>query len=286
MTAARQPLVLTLLSLAAAASLAACGSDSNDPAPPAVPTLTGILPNAGTISGGTAVTIAGTGLTGATVTFGGLAGTVTASSDTSISATTPSRAAGSVDVVVTTAGGQATLAGVYAFEVPVVAACQAYCATMTTTCTGGALQYATEAACNASCNRARTGPALWSEGTAGTAANSLACRVTHVGLAASSGNTAVHCPHAGASGGNLCGNWCENYCDAALAACTGARALHADKATCLTACAALPATGVPNATSGNTVQCRIYHLGVAASSEANAAVHCAHGSITPTGPCS
>lgn len=286
MTAARQSLVLTLLSLTAAAALAACGSDSNDPVPPAAPTLTGVTPASGTISGGTTVTIAGTGLSGATVTFGGLAATVTASTDASVSATTPSRAAGPVDVVVTTAGGQATLAAGYAFEVPVVAACQAYCASMATTCTAGNAQYTTEAACNASCNRARTAPSLWAEGTAGTAANSLACRVTHVGLAASSGNVAVHCPHAGASGGNLCGSWCDNYCDAALAACTGTLSLHADRATCMTACAGLATTGTPTATSGNTVQCRINHLGFAAASAAAATTHCPHGSITPTGPCS
>ncbi|MBK9519081.1 MAG: hypothetical protein IPO09_17380 [Anaeromyxobacter sp.] len=163
--------------------------------------------------------------------------------------------------------------------------CDTYCAAMATTCTAADAQYADLAACTTFCNRARTSPELWSEGTAAaTSGNSLACRTTHVGLAAA--NPAVHCKHAGASGGNVCGGWCETYCDAALAACTGGLALHADKATCLTACAGLATTGTPTATSGNTVQCRINHLGFAAASAANATIHCPHGSVTPTGPCS
>lgn len=165
------------------------------------------------------------------------------------------------------------------------AACAGYCASVTASCSAANAQYASEAACNTYCARARTAPEFWSEGTAGaTGGNAVACRTTHAGLATS--NAALHCPHAGPSGGNACGDWCENYCDLALAACTGANQLFADRATCLTQCATLPATGVPNATSGNTVQCRIYHLGVASSSAANATVHCPHGSVTPTGPCS
>lgn len=163
--------------------------------------------------------------------------------------------------------------------------CAGYCAAMTSTCTAADAQFASAEACTAYCTRARTAPELWSAGTAGaTSGNSLACRTTHVGLAPS--NPAVHCPHAGASGGNVCGGWCENYCDLALAACTGANQLFADRATCLTGCAGLATTGAPNATAGDTVQCRIYHLGVASSSAANAVTHCPHGSVTPTGPCS
>ena len=73
----------------------------------AVPTVTGISPNAGPIGGGTAVTITGTGFVGSsTVAFGGSAGTaVSCSSSTSCSATSPAESAGVVDITVTTPGG-------------------------------------------------------------------------------------------------------------------------------------------------------------------------------------
>ena len=67
------------------------------------PTVTSITPNTGTVTGGTAVTITGTGfLTGATVSLGGTAATnVNVVSDTSITATTAAHAAGAVSVTVT-----------------------------------------------------------------------------------------------------------------------------------------------------------------------------------------
>ena len=72
------------------------------------PTVTSITPNSGTINGGTAVTITGTGfLAGATVKLGGTAATgVTVVSSTSITATTPAHAAGAVSVVVTNTDAQ------------------------------------------------------------------------------------------------------------------------------------------------------------------------------------
>jgi IPT/TIG domain len=71
-------------------------------------TVSGISPSSGTASGGTSVKIAGTGfLSGATVTFGGTAGTNVAVPDGStITVTTPSHAAGTVNVVVTNGIGQ------------------------------------------------------------------------------------------------------------------------------------------------------------------------------------
>jgi len=76
------------------------------------PTITasGVSPNTGSTSGGTTVTITGTGFTGVTtaVTFGGTAASFTVNSLTQITATTPAHAAGTVDVTVTTGAGTAT----------------------------------------------------------------------------------------------------------------------------------------------------------------------------------
>ncbi|MGP4018422.1 IPT/TIG domain-containing protein [Saccharopolyspora sp. 5N708] len=71
------------------------------------PALVGLTPDMGPTAGGEVVTITGTDLSGATaVTFGGTpATTFTVNSSTQITATTPARPAGAVQVVVTTPGG-------------------------------------------------------------------------------------------------------------------------------------------------------------------------------------
>ncbi len=89
-----------------------------DVVPATPPTLTSVSPPAGPVSGGTVVTLTGTGfLPGATVTVGGAPATsVTVLTSTRITATTPPHAAGSVAVVVTNGdGNSATLAGGFTF---------------------------------------------------------------------------------------------------------------------------------------------------------------------------
>ena len=73
----------------------------------AAPAVTSVSPASGPSTGGTSVTITGTGLSGATaVTFGATAATgFTVNSSTQITATSPAGAAGTVDIRVTTAGG-------------------------------------------------------------------------------------------------------------------------------------------------------------------------------------
>ncbi len=72
-----------------------------------LPTITSLSPTGGPTAGATTVTITGTGFTGATVvTFGGTNATgYTVDSSTQITATAPARAAGTVNVAVTTPGG-------------------------------------------------------------------------------------------------------------------------------------------------------------------------------------
>lgn len=73
----------------------------------ALPNITSISPANGPIVGGTSVVITGINFTGTTaVKFGTTAATsFTVNSDTQITAVSPSRAAGTVDITVTTAGG-------------------------------------------------------------------------------------------------------------------------------------------------------------------------------------
>jgi hypothetical protein len=74
---------------------------------PAAPVITGLTPSSGPLSGGTVVTITGTGFTGATtVWFGTTAVTsLTVNSDTQITVTSPPSTAGTVNVTVTTLNG-------------------------------------------------------------------------------------------------------------------------------------------------------------------------------------
>jgi len=105
-----------------------------DPAPAGTPTTTpttpttpapavdalsvgGVTPKAGPVTGGTTVTVSGTGFTsGTTVTLGGAAcSPVTVISSTQISCVTAAHVAGVVDVVVSDAGKSATAAGAYTY---------------------------------------------------------------------------------------------------------------------------------------------------------------------------
>jgi hypothetical protein len=86
-----------------------------------VVSLTGVSPSTGPLAGGTLVTLTGGGFSsGATVTFGGTAATsVTHGSPTTLTAVTPARPAGIVDVSVTVPGlPPATLAQSFAYVAP------------------------------------------------------------------------------------------------------------------------------------------------------------------------
>lgn len=74
---------------------------------PLVATVTGVSPGSGPVTGGTVVTVTGTGFSTATAVFFGMtaAAAFTVNSDTSITATAPAEAAGTVDVLVTSPGG-------------------------------------------------------------------------------------------------------------------------------------------------------------------------------------
>lgn len=83
----------------------------------APPTLTAVAPTSGDVNGGTVVRLTGTGFNaGSTVSFGGTPSTqVTLVSATELDALTPAHMPGAVDVVVTTDGASATLAGAFTY---------------------------------------------------------------------------------------------------------------------------------------------------------------------------
>lgn len=87
--------------------------------PPAAVSVTSVSPTSGLTTGGTVITIAGAGFqSGAAVIIGGTAATnVKVGSSTSITATTPAHAAGTVNLTVTNPNGQsATLVNGYTYR--------------------------------------------------------------------------------------------------------------------------------------------------------------------------
>jgi hypothetical protein len=117
-----------------------------------------------------------------------------------------------------------------------------------------------------------------------TVGNTKDCRIYHAFAGVALSDTATHCPHAGHSGAGVCGSYCDTYCNLALNVCNGTHQLYATPAACTSACAGFATTGKPGDVSGNTVQCRIYHLGAAAALN-DRATHCPHGGQNPTAAC-
>jgi hypothetical protein len=77
---------------------------------------------------------------------------------------------------------------------------------------------------------------------------------------------------------------CDRYCDTLMAACGGDNAQFADLDTCVSYC---DGTGWPEGrvgdTSGNTIECRIYHAEVAAMEHPE--FHCPHAGPTGDNVC-
>lgn len=84
---------------------------------PMPPYITSISPATGVAAGGTATTLVGAGFTGSTaVSFGATPGTsFTVTNDTHIAVTSPAHAAGTVDVTVVKAGGNAVKTGAFIY---------------------------------------------------------------------------------------------------------------------------------------------------------------------------
>jgi hypothetical protein len=170
--------------------------------------------------------------------------------------------------------------------------CATYCTAVTAACTGTAnVQYTDATQCALWCGTAYG----WASGAAGdTSGDTIGCRTYHAGVAATSAASAtIHCPHAGPTGGNTCGGWLDVYCDLAVRNCTGANQIYASVAACKAdaGVTGLALTGAVNATGGNNVQCRIWHLGKAGETAAAPATHCPHAKIPSVnaagaaGPC-
>ena len=156
--------------------------------------------------------------------------------------------------------------------------CADYCSTVMANCTEAHAVYTSETACLAVCEDL---PAGSSDDEIG---NSVHCRLRNAELAASTGEPGVHCPIAGPGGDGVCGSNCEGYCVLMQAECS-ARFSQAFNglADCQSQCnESLPDPGSYDVSqsSGNSVNCRLWHVSAAALDPSQ---HCPHASGEP--PC-
>jgi len=158
--------------------------------------------------------------------------------------------------------------------------CDNYCQQMSVTCTGVNAQYPDLAACTSYCtNNLNAFPGQFNS----TGDDTLGCRLYHNSAVPTLG--VVHCLHASPSGDDTCGSWCSVYCDLIQKNCAGSLQQYPDATSCMSACAAMNQSGNIADTAGDTVQCRIYHAGVAGNPSSNANPHCLHAGPNGDGVC-
>jgi len=149
---------------------------------------------------------------------------------------------------------------------PLTLDCASYCGAILTTCTGALAQYGSMAECVGACGTLPVGTLGEMSG------NTLGCRVYHTEAARQ--DAAVHCEHAGPGGNSLCGaTICDGFCSIAVAICPA----QWQNATCANRCGQLTSTPPYSiASTGDTVQCRLYHATAASADAAAATLHCPH----------
>jgi hypothetical protein len=144
--------------------------------------------------------------------------------------------------------------------------CMGYCTANVATCTGSNTQWGSMQNCLDTCSH-------WAMGASGdTSGDSLGCRIYHTMAAETDAIT--HCPHAGPTGGSMCGtSTCATFCPMEDALCSGV--YPAGSGSCTTVCPTI-ATNPPfsaNDTGKNDIECRFYHLTAAAT---DPTTHCPH----------
>jgi hypothetical protein len=159
--------------------------------------------------------------------------------------------------------------------------CQQYCAMVQQNCTGANTQYISADVCNNMCGQMEPGT------SSDQMNDTVGCRMNHAQAAMVEPST--ECVAAGPMGGGVCstGNQCATFCVLDVAECENPpdagptyMAPYTDVPSCKTACGMYmldPDAGdIRNETSGNTFNCRVYHLQAAYSGGPLTTVHCPH----------
>jgi hypothetical protein len=167
------------------------------------------------------------------------------------------------------------------FEARASTLCREYCATVTANCTGTNQQYASSTACYAVCE-------LLPPGTAGdtTPSNTVQCRLRRAALAGTTGEPSNYCFSSGPGGAEECGSDCDGFCALMTQKCADDMGPLNE---CLSACNIVPDLSRPpdnlrynvSQQSGDSLQCRLFHVSAATVDPSTHCIHAAGGS-----PCS
>lgn len=147
--------------------------------------------------------------------------------------------------------------------------CSRYCDAALTNCQDHPV-YFSRAVCETSCGFLDPGDESDETG------NTVACRLRSAELALTIGELDVQCPAAGPGGDGRCGTNCEGYCTLMRGACPELfETTFTDESGCLEACALVPDEGgfVLNNQTGDSLNCRLYHVTAAAL---DPMFHCPH----------
>jgi len=176
---------------------------------------------------------------------------------------------------------------------PPVDLCATYCNVIHQNCTADLTQYAFwPNDCMQLC-------AFWETGNPGdTTGDTRECRIYHAGAAAgSTANAAFHCPHAGPLGGGVgfcvapdasssAEAVCASFCELDFDLCRGIA--YEGPTDCEQSCLGYPyAGGGVTTDTGNSLDCRLYHLEYAAYDYSigdtdGGATHCTHTAAQST----
>jgi hypothetical protein len=155
--------------------------------------------------------------------------------------------------------------------------CDYYCALVMHNCTDENLEWLDMQRCQTGCPIFEPGSTF----ATNTMDDTLGCRIWHAQAAATDPD--YHCRHAGPVGGGICGNDCEAFCNLDTSYCTAPYPqAYSNMSTCEAACndGAFPYltgdAGDLAFASGDTLNCRIYHLEAAFLSGPAAQYHCPH----------
>lgn len=154
--------------------------------------------------------------------------------------------------------------------------CEQYCTEIQANCTGNLEIYPSMAVCLDTCATLPAGEPGDMTG------NSVQCRLENAKLAKTTGEPEFHCPAAGpggtasgegdAGGTDVCGTNCEGFCTIMLQICPDE---YVSLTACRQDCDSLTDLGGFNDSiqSGDSVQCRLYHVGAATQATVP---HCSH----------
>lgn len=168
--------------------------------------------------------------------------------------------------------------------------CGTYCDTVMAACTDAAHVYASRDMCLGVCHDLETaGKTGASNDQTG---DTIYCRLFYAKQAASTGETST-CPQAGPGGSGICGTNCEAYCILMQQSCaqefTSPGLFKDSLSYCIQQCATIPEADAgfnADQQSGNTINCRLYHVSAAAANPDAPVMHCPHASGDPNAsPC-